>query len=221
MSGEATTKERRGIDRSRAVNCRCRYGAGEGRGRGGLGGKASRHAIRAYSTTRDGSFTETIGRKPRSFRSNDELAALAMTTWLSPESCVWWTCTAVKRSGARANQRCWRWTTDFGVPQVAGLSRSSRPARRHRISLPSYLRRNRSRALRPRWGREPFVDWSRAPSGGSRLAQRNASSASDLGTAIMSVDLLVSFRVDPFALQRRPAIGVITGGEGVPSDASA
>jgi hypothetical protein len=80
MSGEATTKERRGIDRSRAVNCRCRYGAGEGRGRGGLGGKASRHAIRAYSTTRDGSFTETIGRKPRSFRSNDELAALAMTT---------------------------------------------------------------------------------------------------------------------------------------------
>ena len=30
--------------------------------------------------TRDGSFAETIGRKPRTFKSNDELAALAVTT---------------------------------------------------------------------------------------------------------------------------------------------
>jgi len=32
------------------------------------------------ATTRDGSFAEAIGRKPRTFRSNDELAALAVTT---------------------------------------------------------------------------------------------------------------------------------------------
>ena len=32
------------------------------------------------AATRDGSFAETIGRKPRTFRSNDELAALAVTT---------------------------------------------------------------------------------------------------------------------------------------------
>jgi hypothetical protein len=32
------------------------------------------------AVTRDGSFAETIGRKPRTFRSNDELAALAVTT---------------------------------------------------------------------------------------------------------------------------------------------
>ena len=32
------------------------------------------------AATRDGSFAETIGRKPGTFRSNDELAGLAMTT---------------------------------------------------------------------------------------------------------------------------------------------
>ena len=32
------------------------------------------------AVTRDGSFAETVGRKPNTFRSNDELAGLAMTT---------------------------------------------------------------------------------------------------------------------------------------------
>ena len=38
------------------------------------------HGVLYAAVTRDGSFAETIGRKPRTFRSNDELFALAVTT---------------------------------------------------------------------------------------------------------------------------------------------
>ena len=39
-----------------------------------------RYGVLYAAVTRDGSFAETIGRKPRTFRSNDELSALAVTT---------------------------------------------------------------------------------------------------------------------------------------------
>jgi hypothetical protein len=38
------------------------------------------YGILYAAATRDGSFAEIIGRKPGTFRSNDELAGLAMTT---------------------------------------------------------------------------------------------------------------------------------------------
>jgi RES domain len=43
-------------------------------------GQALNYGVLYAAVARDGAFAETIGRKPRTFWSNDELAALAMTT---------------------------------------------------------------------------------------------------------------------------------------------
>ncbi len=93
------------------------------------------YGVLYMAATRDGSFAESIGRKPGTFRSNDELAALAVTTLALTREVVLvsaWGCSG-RGSGRHRGCRCR--ATKPGAPLGKGTPRPPRSTGRYRISV--------------------------------------------------------------------------------------